>query len=108
MVNLGSDQLQTLSRRQFLSLAGKGLLAALLAELSLPLRRGEAGVPAQLDLPCRGRVLEQAVVLRREPDERSAQVGTLNKDDLVEIAQVTLAEGGSNPNRVWYGLTGGG
>lgn len=108
MVNPRSDHLQQLSRRQFLSLAGKGLLAALLAELSLPLGRGEAASPAQYNLPCMGRVLEQETILRSEPDERSTRLGVLKKDDLVEIEQVTLGEGGSHPNRVWYGLKGGG
>lgn len=108
MTDLNEIHLQQFSRREFISLAAKGLLGALLAGGNFSATGAQAASPAELDLPCRGRILEQDTPIMREPDERSARLGVLQKDDLVDIEQVTLGESANHPNRVWYGLKNSG
>ena len=107
MNNLFRCDLDQLTRREFLKLSAAGLLGCLLAEYGSPLRLASAEPVAELTLPCQGRVLEQAVNIHQWPDARSNEISVLQRDALVDIAQVTLAEESTQPNRVWYVLSGG-
>jgi len=107
MINLFRRDLDQLTRREFLQLSAAGLLCCLLAELRSPLYSASAAPEEELSLPCQGRILEQAINVYQQPDPRSKITATLQKDVLVNIAQVTLAEESTQPNRVWYALAGG-
>lgn len=104
MPDFFAPQLNQITRREFLQLSRAGLLGACLAVVGSPLQKASAAPQAGLDMPCQGRVLEQVVKIHREPDVQSGVIGTLPKDSLVDITQVTLGEA-STANRIWYAVT---
>jgi hypothetical protein len=89
------------TRRDFLKLAGLGLIGTL-APFSLvrPAR-------AETDRPL-GRVLGTTIPLYNSPSFKSKQVQTAWKDHVLPITDVTVGDNDPPYNRVWYQLNGEG
>ncbi|MEZ0396739.1 MAG: L,D-transpeptidase [Anaerolineales bacterium] len=89
------------TRRDFLKLAGVGLLALLLPE--------GAALAAETAFRL-GRVAEASLPVRSEPSRRARQIGALRLDTLISLQQPVESdeEAPANPyNRLWYAVQGG-
>jgi len=89
-----------LSRRDFLKLGSATLLSILFAELQLDSARA---APASRP----GRVQATSLFVRDAPTYSGKKVSTLQRDNLVDIADQVFGGESGDYNRVWYRLTNG-
>ncbi|HEX9013641.1 MAG TPA: hypothetical protein VF813_09000, partial [Anaerolineaceae bacterium] len=93
------DAARSFSRRDFLRLAGLGLIGSLLP-FSL-VDSAEAEASSQL-----GRIIDPTIQLFNQPSFHAKQIGTAWKDHLYTISDVTVGDQDPPYNRVWYHLEG--
>ncbi|HVN56143.1 MAG TPA: L,D-transpeptidase [Anaerolineaceae bacterium] len=99
--------LQRWSRRDFLKWSGLGLLGLVFppSAASLPAAiQWASSLPAQTeeDSPRLGRVLEETVLVFKEPTFKADLVRIYWRDLVLPISGVTLGSGAPEYNRIWY------
>ena len=90
----------SLSRRDFLKLGSATLLSILFAELQFD--SAGAAPPSR-----QGRVQATSLFVRDTPAYSGKKVSTLQRDNLVDIADQVFGGESGDYNRVWYRLTNG-
>ncbi len=100
------SDLPNLTRRDFLKLAGAGLLAGLGLHLPGMVLAAEAG--REEETPVMARVLNRHVAVYDKPTLKGEEVKQYNFDQVVPITGVTLGEDYPAYNRVWYEVNGEG
>ncbi len=90
-----------ISRRDFLKLAGLGMIGALLPFNLVRPAKAQAG--GQL-----GRVILTTIQLYDKPSYQAKPIQTVWKDHVVQITDVTVGDNDPPYNRIWYELNGQG
>ncbi|HQN04009.1 MAG TPA: L,D-transpeptidase [Anaerolineaceae bacterium] len=98
MNNLFFDHLSQISRREFLRLAGTGMLAGLFTAFIPSGNKALAGDTT----PRIGRVLNDAVAVYEKPTYTSKFIKMFYKDLIVSIGNITVGDDEPVHNRVWY------
>jgi hypothetical protein len=99
MVTLFRDQLESLSRREFLKLFSAGLLGAFL--ISEPFTRHEGSSTSTAPF---GRIVSDGVELFKKPTYASDRKRILFKDLVLPITSVVIGDATPPHNRIWYEL----
>jgi len=100
MDTLYREDLEHISRRSFLKLAGASLLSLFLP----PFERYDYRPIAAESSPSQGRVLSNSLNLYKQPSLKSEVVKTYWRDLVLPISEITIGEDDSSHNRVWYRL----
>lgn len=98
MNSLFPGQLSQVSRREFLRLAGAGMMAGLFTAFIPSGNKVDAGDTT----PRIGRVLNDAVAVYEKPTYKSKFIKMFYKDLIVSIGNITVGDDEPVHNRVWY------
>jgi lipoprotein-anchoring transpeptidase ErfK/SrfK len=97
-------RLSDISRRDFLKLAGAGLLTSLLAQVRLEPVRADTDIslPGALASDQQGRVAAATVNVYAAPSDQARFVNSYWRDTVLPILGVAVSADDAAPNRVWY------